>query len=87
MTMPIALPDWGKLLYLAIFATVLTTYWQTRYQRDTTPTRAAVIFTLESVFAAILGSFVMNETLGATGVLGGALIVTGLLTVELKRGS
>jgi drug/metabolite transporter (DMT)-like permease len=78
--------DWGRLLFLSIFATVLTTYWQTRYQRDTSPTRAAVIFTLESVFAAIVAAIFMNETLGATGVLGGTLIVVGLLTVELKRG-
>jgi drug/metabolite transporter (DMT)-like permease len=86
LKVPVSAPDWGMLLFLAIFATVLTTYWQTRYQRDTTPTRAAVIFTLESVFAAILAMLFLDEKLGATGILGGALIVAGLLTVELKRG-
>lgn len=76
--------SWAQLLYLAIFATVLCTYWQTRYQRDTAPTRAAVIYTMEAVFAAIIGTLVLGEQLGVIGLAGGALIVAGLLIVELK---
>lgn len=86
-TMPGTIVDWSQMLFLAIFATVMTTYWQTRYQRYTTPTRAAVIFTMESVFAAIIGTIFLGENFGATGVLGGVLIVAGLLIVELKRES
>lgn len=77
--------SWANLAFLSIFATVLATYWQTRYQRDTTPTRAAVIFTMESVFAAIIGVLVLNEHMGPVGATGGVLILAGLLTVELKR--
>lgn len=79
--------DWGLLFFLSFFATVLTTYWQTRYQKDTVPTRAAVIFTLESVFAAIVAVLFMGEHLGTTGIVGGAVIVAGLLIVEVKRDS
>jgi drug/metabolite transporter (DMT)-like permease len=82
-TMPSSLGEWGGMLYLAIFATVLSTYWQTRYQPLTSPTRASVIFTMESVFAAILAAIFLNEWLGPIGIVGGVLIVAGLLVAEL----
>jgi drug/metabolite transporter (DMT)-like permease len=71
-------------LYLTIFATILTTLAQTRYQKDTTPTRAAIIFSGEPVFAAIFAGFVLQERLGALGILGGGLILTGILLSELS---
>lgn len=73
---------WG-LAFLSILATLGTTYIQTRYQRDTTPTRAAIIFTIEPVWAAILGYLVLNEQMGLLGMLGGALILAGILVSEL----
>jgi drug/metabolite transporter (DMT)-like permease len=82
-TMPSTVVEWGGMLYLAILATVLSTYWQTRYQPMTSPTRASVIFTMESVFAAILAAIFLNEWLGPVGIVGGVLIVAGLLVAEL----
>jgi drug/metabolite transporter (DMT)-like permease len=72
------------LAYLTLFATVLTTYTQTRFQKDTTPTRAAVIFSIEPLIASVIAYFVLGERLGATGMLGGALIMLGVLTSELS---
>ena len=72
------------LLYLAIFATVLTTFLQTRYQKETSPTRTAVIFTMEPVFAAIIAAIFLGERLGAIGIVGGALIIGGILVSELS---
>jgi drug/metabolite transporter (DMT)-like permease len=71
------------LAYSATLATILTTYVQTRYQRDTTPTRAAIIFTLEPVWAAVLSYLMINETIGPTGMLGAGLIILGILISEL----
>ena len=70
--------------YLTLFATLLTTYLQTRYQRDTTPTRAVVIFSIEPVISALLAFMILGEILGTLGVLGGAVIVVGLLISELS---
>ena len=70
--------------YTAILATVVTGYIQTRYQRDTTPTRAALIFSIEPLWAAILGFLFLGEALGAWGILGGALILGGILFSELS---
>jgi len=73
----------GSLAYMVLAATVPTIYIQTKYQPMTTPSRSAVIFSLEPVVAAVIAAVVLGEKLGATGILGGALIVGGLLASEL----
>ena len=74
------------LLYLTLFSTVLTTLVQTRFQKETTPTRAAIIFTMEPVVAALLAFAILGERLGVAGTVGGLLIVTGVLVSELSEG-
>ncbi len=74
------------LAYLTLFSTLLTTLVQTRFQKETTPTRAAIIFTIEPVVAALLAYAILNEHLGAAGVAGGAMIVVGVLVSELSEG-
>ena len=72
----------ASLIYLTLLATVVTTYVQTRFQKNTTPTRAVVIFSIEPVIATIIAYFLLGETLGALGLLGGALIIAGVLVSE-----
>jgi len=72
------------LLYLGAVATVLTTYLQTRFQKETTPTRAAVVYAMEPVFAALFAYFLLSELLGKLGIAGAALIVAGVLVSELS---
>ncbi len=76
----------GALLYLTIFATVIALFVQNRFQKDTTPTRSAVIFSIEPVLAAGFSYLLLGEVLGVGGMLGGALIVGGILTSELSPG-
>lgn len=73
------------LAYLTIFATVGALGIQNRFQADTTPTRAAVIFSLEPVIAAVFAWAVRGEELGAAGVAGGAMIFGGLILSELSE--
>jgi drug/metabolite transporter (DMT)-like permease len=73
-----------SLVYLSILATVVTLYLQTRFQKLTTPTRAAIIFSLEPVFSAIIACLFGNERIGAAGMLGGGLMVAGLVVSELS---
>jgi drug/metabolite transporter (DMT)-like permease len=70
--------------YLTVFATVIALGVQNRYQGDTTPTRAAVIYAFEPVVAAILGWVVAGEVLGVAGTAGGVIILGGLLLSELS---
>ncbi|MBC8144129.1 MAG: DMT family transporter [bacterium] len=84
LTIPMNVIAWSGMFYLAFFSTVLSTYWQTLYQRETSPSRAAVIFTLEAVFAAMIAAIFLNETLTPLALFGGALIIAGLLVVEFR---
>ena len=81
---PAAIAPWAGIIYLSLLASVLATYWQTLYQRDTTPSRAAVIFTLESVFAAVIAAVFLGESLSPLAVAGGVLIVAGLLVTQVQ---
>lgn len=74
---------WG-IAYLSLLATLYTLTVQTKYQKETTPTRAAIIFSVEPVFAAVIAYLVLGETIGLPGVMGGGIIVLGLLVSELS---
>lgn len=71
-------------LYLSLLATTFTLYLQTKWQKETTPTKAAVIFTIEPVFAAAIAYFMLNELIGWMGVVGGAVIIIGLIISEIS---
>ena len=73
-------------LYLTVFATLVTTFMQTRYQKETTPTRAVIIFTLEPVIAAAGAALVLGEQIGFGGAIGGGFIIGGVLLSELSEG-
>jgi len=74
----------GAIAYLTVFATVIALFVQTKYQKETTPTRAAVIFSVEPVFAAVFAYLILSEMIGPLGMVGGGLIVGGLLVSELS---
>ncbi len=76
----------AALLYLTFLATLLTTYVQTRFQKDTTPTRAVVIFSIEPIIASGLAALMLGERMGAMGILGGGMIIVGVLVSELSDG-
>jgi len=73
----------AALLITAVLATVFTFWAMTSFQRLTTPTRAALIYTLEPVFAAIFSVWLHGDRLGMTGWFGGALIVLGMVVAEV----
>lgn len=73
-----------SVLYLAIFATVIALFVQARFQKDTTPTRSAVVFSLEPVIAAVFAYFVLNEHIGTLGIFGAGLIMAGLIVSEFS---
>jgi drug/metabolite transporter (DMT)-like permease len=74
---------WGPKLVVALLITgpILagSLYLQNRFQKDTTATRAAVIFAGEPVFAALFSYLILGETLGAGQWAGAALILAGIL--------
>jgi len=69
----------------AIFPTVLNFYILNKYQRHTSSTRAAIIYSFEPVAAAVIAYLFLNEVLGVRGAIGGAFIVLGMFVAELKK--
>jgi drug/metabolite transporter (DMT)-like permease len=67
----------------SVFATAYAFWAMTKFQNRTTPTRAALIYTLEPVFAAIFSVWLAGDRLTAIGWCGGALIVTGMIVAEV----
>ena len=68
----------------ALLATVLAFSMQVWAQRRTTATSAALIFSLEPLFAAITSFIVLHERLGWRTLAGAALILLGIVIVEMK---
>jgi drug/metabolite transporter (DMT)-like permease len=75
---------WLALALTAVFATATAFALQTWAQRYTTATRTALIFALEPVVALVAAVSLGGEVLTVYAVAGGALILTGILAVELK---
>jgi drug/metabolite transporter (DMT)-like permease len=75
-----------SILYLTVFATVVALSVQAKYQRETTPTKAAIIFTMEPVFSAIFAFFFLREHLSALSITGAAIMFAGLMYSELGAG-
>lgn len=73
----------GGVLYLAFFASTIAIFVQSKYQRETTPTKAAIIFTMEPVFAAVIAYIVLSELMSGIEVLGAVIMFAGLMFSEL----
>jgi drug/metabolite transporter (DMT)-like permease len=74
---------WGAVLLTAIAATALAFFIQTWAQAHLPPTRAAVVMTMEPVFAGIFGVAFGGDTLGARTIAGAVLVLVAMYTVEL----
>src|SRR6266536_1550708 len=59
--------------------------FQTPAQREVSPTKTAVILTMEPVFAGVFGFLLAGERLSARGWAGACCILAGMLVAELGR--
>jgi drug/metabolite transporter (DMT)-like permease len=72
------------LLVTSVLATAVAFLLQTWGQKYTTATRAALIFSLEPVFAWLTSYVVEHEVLTGQSLAGAACILAGILLVDLK---
>jgi drug/metabolite transporter (DMT)-like permease len=80
--------EWRWELYVAIIicaiiATAIAFSMQLWAQQYTSPSHAAILFTLEPVFAAITSYLWLHERLGPRAMAGAALVFAGILLAEL----
>jgi drug/metabolite transporter (DMT)-like permease len=74
---------WIGIAICAVFATAVAFSLQLWAQQFTTPSHAAIIFTLEPVFAVISSYWALRERLGMRSIAGAALVLVGILAAEL----
>lgn len=88
LVLPATPGQWAVVLYLATAAGVLALWAQTWAQARLAATRAAIVMTLEPVFAAGFAVALGGESLSARMLAGGALILAAMYLVELvgRRG-
>jgi len=69
--------------YTAVFSVVVGYTLQMLGQRDAPPTVAAVILSLESVFAALFGGLFLGERLAPAQWVGGGLMLVGMVLAQV----
>jgi drug/metabolite transporter (DMT)-like permease len=77
--LPATAAEWESILVLAVICSGFGFTLQPVAQRGTTSERAGFFCALAPVSAGILGHIFLHETLGLQGIVGAALVLTGLL--------
>lgn len=72
------------LLYCAVFATSIALLMQMKYQPVIGSNKAAIIFSMEAVFATIF-AYLFGESITSNVVIGGAVIVLSSLIVDIVK--
>jgi drug/metabolite transporter (DMT)-like permease len=72
----------GSVAFTGTLCSIAAITVMNRYQKDLPPTRAAVIYTIEPVFAALFASW-GGESMTLRKLCGGAIIIAGNLLCEL----
>ena len=83
ITLPEQTADWLAIGYMALFAGAGAILGQTWAQAHLPPTRTAIIMSMEPVFAALFAVLLGGESATLRMLLGGALVLTAMLIVEL----
>jgi drug/metabolite transporter (DMT)-like permease len=83
ITLPSTRSQWASLLYMALIAGAVALWAQTWAQSHLPATRAAIVMTMEPVFAALFAVVFGGESLTARMLVGGALVLAAMYVVEL----
>lgn len=72
-----------SVLFNGVLASFVLTIIHTTYQRYTTPVKAALIFSLEPIFASLFALTFMSEILTNRELIGASILMLGVLLSEL----
>jgi drug/metabolite transporter (DMT)-like permease len=75
---------WWSIVLTGVFATALAFYMQNRFQRHSTATKTAIIFSGEPIFAAVFAYFLLGEKVSLIAWAGGLLIIFGMIVSQSK---
>ena len=81
--LPQSKSNWLAIIFLAIFATAIAFFVQTWAQSVISPTRAAVVMTMEPVFATLFAVLFIDEPITVRIVIGALCVLAAMYLVEL----
>lgn len=76
---------WWSIILTGIFATALAFYMQNKFQRYSTATKTAIIFSGEPIFAAMFAYLLLGEKVGLIAWIGGLLIIFGMIISQREK--
>jgi len=76
-------PDWAAVVYMALVAGAVALIAQTWAQSQLSPTRTAIVMSMEPVFAAFFAVLLGGEDVGSRMLVGGAMVLAAMLVVEV----
>ncbi|MBD2691847.1 DMT family transporter [Anabaena catenula FACHB-362] len=71
--------NWSVILYLGLVATAIVTWLQTLAQRWIRSEEAALLYTLEPIFAAIFSFWLLGEQLGISSLIGATFVLSAIV--------
>jgi len=83
----VSLQVWGALVYLGVIGTVVAFVWYYDGIRRIGPTRTSIFNNLVPVFAVIFSVVILREQVSWYTWLGGAMVIGGVLFVNLRSSS
>ena len=79
---PLTLPAFGNFFFLGAFCTAAYFALQSAGQQITSPNKAAIIITSESIFAAVFSALLYGERMSLRGYLGCIIIFAAMALAE-----
>lgn len=79
---PLTLPAFGNFFFLGAFCTAAYFALQSAGQQITSPNKAAIIITSESIFAAVFSALLYGERMNLRGYLGCIIIFAAMTLAE-----
>jgi drug/metabolite transporter (DMT)-like permease len=78
-------PVWALLAFVVIFGTMVTFSLLAGALRHISATKASIVSSLEPVVATVIAWAWLGESLGATQLVGGAIVVAGIVLAQTAR--
>jgi drug/metabolite transporter (DMT)-like permease len=79
------LPIWALLAWLIVPGTILPFFLIVGSMRHITATHAGIVAMVEPVLASVVAYGWLDETLGTTQLVGGAIVLSGILLAQSAR--
>jgi drug/metabolite transporter (DMT)-like permease len=84
-TINISTKAWSSLIYLGLIGTLFCYFVTVWVQKYVSSLKVAIIFSLEPVFAAIFGYFIIHEVLNTKELIGATFILAGVIVHSILK--